>query len=375
MAWRIFARIGTPGPPVTTPHHTPEPPPLMMLFLRVATANRNRGRKPPVPTTGKIVRLLPTLGLLAAFIGSAVPGLCAGLKLLTVGNSFADNSVEYLPGFAQSAGHQLRIYRANLGAHSLQMHVGYLRAFEADPADPRGRPYQGVADPKTGARPKLSLRQALELDDWDYVTVQQLSALSFQPHTYEPWAGELIAYIRRHAPKAKILGLQTWAYREDSWLFKNTTTQERMHLGIKKAYAQLAATHGIQILPVGDAFQIARATPRWTFTYPDPQFNNATAKPPALPVQPGSLNVGWKWEKDAKTGGQKLTNDAAHCNGAGQYLAAAVLYEALFSQVEKNTYHPPKLAAEDAASLRRIAHQAVSANPLASPPTAPATSK
>lgn len=308
------------------------------------------------------------LAVIAAFvllISANTAGLRAEVKLLTVGNSFADNSVEYLPGFAQAAGEKLRIYRANLGAHSLQMHVGYLRAFEANPEDPKGRPYQGVADPKTGAKPKLSLRQALELADWDYVTVQQLSALSFHAGTYEPWAGELIAYIRKHAPKAKVLGLQTWAYREDSWLFQKTTTQERMHLGIKNAYDRLASAYGLQLLPVGDAFQLARVTPRWTFKYPDPAFDRTSAKPPALPAQSGSLNVGWKWEKDAKTGEQKLTNDAAHCNAAGQYLAAAVLYEALFSNVEKNTYHPPKLTPEDAASLRQIARAAVAANPLA----------
>ncbi len=313
--------------------------------------------------------LLRSLALVLAFGGSSH---AAEIKLLTVGNSFADNSVEYLPGFVQAGGHTLRVYRANLGAHSMQMHVGYLRAFEADPVNPKGRPYQGVADTKTGAKPKLSLRQALELDDWDYVTIQQLSALSFQPNSYEPWAGELIAYIRQHEPKAKILGLQTWAYREDSWLFEKNTTQERMHLGIKKIYAQLADTYGLGILPVGDAFQLARTTPRWTFTYPDPKFDRATAKPPALPAQPGSLNVGWKWEKDAKTGEQKLTNDAAHCNAAGQYLAAAVLYEALFSGVERNTYCPPKLTPEDAASLRKIAREAVAASPLKCPQQPPA---
>ena len=315
----------------------------------------------------KFILRFPRLGAIALFALGGVSCTAAELKLLTVGNSFADNSVEYLPGFVQAGGHKLRVYRANLGAHSMQMHVGYLRAFEADPADPKGRPYQGVADPKTGAKPKLSLRQALALDDWDYVTIQQLSALSFQPNSYEPWAGELIGYIRKHAPKAKILGLQTWAYREDSWLFEKTTTQERMHLGIKKCYEQLAATYGLQILPVGDAFQLARATPRWTFKHPDPNFDRATAKPPALPAQPGSLNVGWKWEKDAKTGEQKLTNDAAHCNAAGQYLAAAVLYEALFSDVEKNSYCPPKLTAEDAGSLRQIARDAVAAAPLEHP--------
>jgi hypothetical protein len=306
------------------------------------------------------VILAVTLGF-----GGAASLQSAEVKVLTVGNSFADNSTAYLAEFAKAGGHTLRLYKANLGAHSMQMHVGYLRAFEANPADPKGRPYQGVADVKTGAKPKLSLRQALELEDWDYVSVQQLSSISYYSSSYEPWAGELIAYIRKHEPKAKILGLQTWAYREDSWLFKKNTTQEKMHLGIKNAYAELAERYGIAILPVGDAFHAARATPRWTFKYPDPAFDRATAKPPALPAQPGSLNVGWKWEKDAKTGEQKLVNDDAHCNAAGQFLATAVLYETFFGNVEANTFVPAKLPPEDAPSLRKIAHETVAKSPVA----------
>jgi hypothetical protein len=289
----------------------------------------------------------------------------AEIKLLTIGNSFADNSTSYLEECAKAGGHTLRLYKANLGAHSMQMHVGYLRAFEANPEDPKGRPYQGVANVKTGAKPKLSLRQALELEDWDYITVQQLSSISYYSSSYEPWAGELIAYVRKHEPKAKILGLQTWAYREDSWLFKKNTTQEKMHLGIKNAYAELAERYGIAILPVGDAFHAARATPRWTFKHPDPDFDRTTAKPPALPNQPGSLNVGWKWDKDAKTGTPKLVNDDAHCNAAGQFLATCVLYETFFGNVEANTFVPPKLKAEDAPSLRKIAHETVAKSPVA----------
>ncbi|HSH93955.1 MAG TPA: DUF4886 domain-containing protein, partial [Roseimicrobium sp.] len=318
----------------------------------------------PHPTRLRMIK--HSLRLIAAFFVLALavhaevtPQSPDEIKLLTIGNSFAVNSTAYLENFAQTAGQKLRFYGANLGAHSMQMHVGYLRAYEADPTDPKGRPYQGIADPKTGAKPKLSLRQALELKRWDYVTIQQLSALSFQPDSYEPYAGELIAYIRKYAPQAKILGLQTWAYREDSWLFQKTTTQERMHLGIKKAYAQLAERYGIQIIPVGDAFQAARATPRWHFQYPDPKFDRANAKPGELPEQPGSLNVGWKWEKDAKTGKPTLVCDSAHCNAAGQYLATAVLYEVLFPQVGGPVYCPPKLAVEDAVSLRKIAHDTV----------------
>lgn len=286
------------------------------------------------------------------------------VKLLTVGNSFADNSTRYLADFAKDAGKRLRLYQANLGAHSLQMHAGYLRAYEANPDDPKGSPYSGIANPATGAKPKLSLRKALELEEWDYVSIQQVSTLSYQANSYEPYAGELIAYIQKYAPKAKILGLETWAHREDSWMFQKLTTQERMHQAIQNAYAELSARHGIAILPVGDAFQAARATPEWKFQYPDPNFDRATAKPDQLPAQPGSLNVGWKWDKDFETKGMKLVNDPAHCNAAGQYLATAVLYDALFGGVEKITFCPPKLTPEQAASLRKIAHETVAASPM-----------
>lgn len=286
------------------------------------------------------------------------------IKLLTIGNSFADNSTRYLADFARNAGKTVRIYQANLSAHSMEMHAKYLRADEANPSDPKGSPYSGIADPVKGSKPKISLRKALELEEWDFVTIQQMSSLSYQENTYEPWASELIAAVYKYAPSAKVLGLETWAYREDSWFFEKLITQARMHAEIKKAYEQLSARHGIEILPIGDAFQLARSSPEWKFQYPDPNFDRKNAKPDQVPKQPGSLNVGWKWEKDAVTGQPKMVNDAAHCNNAGQYLAAAVVYESLFSGIEKNTFCPPKMTPEEAASLRKIAKETVDASPI-----------
>jgi len=244
-------------------------------------------KKPWLPLAGFILLLISPAGWTSE---------TDEIKLLTIGNSFADNSTRYLPDFAKDAGKKLRLYSANLGAHSLQMHVGYCRllsvtvgycrAFDANPDDPKGAPYTGIADPKTGSKPKLSLCKALNLEKWDYVTIQQVSTLSYQAHSYEPWAGELIAYIQKHAPAAKVLGLETWTHREDSWMYEKLTTQERMHSAIQKAYAELSACHGIGILPVGDAFQLARAAPEWKFQYPDPNFDRANAKPGQLPAQP-----------------------------------------------------------------------------------------
>jgi len=287
----------------------------------------------------------------------------AAVKLLTVGNSFSSNSTAFLPDFAKAAGKQLILFRADLGGHSLQQHVGYLQAYEANHTDPKGSPYKKV-DPRTGKVCNISLCAALESEPWDYVTIQQVSHLSFRAETYEPYARILIDYIRQHAPKAKILIHETWAYREDHPLLASERiTQQKMFKGLREAYRQLASRYSLEIIPVGDAIQTARSQPQWEF-HPDKTFDFANPKPGALPADTGGLNAGWSWGHDPKTGKEKLVLDAKHCNVPGRYLGAAVFYEKLFSHVEEVTFVPPKMKPDDAAALRKIAHDTVMENKL-----------
>ena len=312
---------------------------------------------------------LAALVLVFAVLSPVARGRCASdapvageVKLLTIGNSFADDSTFFLPQFAKADGKMLVVFSANLGGHSLEQHVGYLKAFEADSADPKGSPYKNKTDPQTGKKRDFSLRGALESAPWDYVTIQQVSTKSFKPETFEPYAGILVDYIHKYAPTAKVLVLQTWAYRQDHPLLaQEHLTQQSMFEGLRSAYAQLAKRYGLQILPVGEAMQAARALPRWTFS-PDPNFDYANPKPGTLPLETGSLNRGWSWSKDAASGKASFVLDAKHCNPAGRFLAASVLYEFLFSKVRDNPFLPPDLTAEDAAELRRIAQEAVAAN-------------
>ncbi len=60
------------------------------------------------------------------------------VKVLTVGNSFADDACALLPDLAKAGGKDLFLVRANLGGHSLAQHVGYLQAYEANADDPKG---------------------------------------------------------------------------------------------------------------------------------------------------------------------------------------------------------------------------------------------
>lgn len=294
---------------------------------------------------------------------SAIPGVAErdAVRLLTIGNSFADDATAFLPAMAKAAGKQLVVVRANLGGASLERHARHLAAFNRSPDDPEARPYKNLVNPLTGERLDRGLPEALALCPWDFVTVQQVSQLSFLPETYHPYVDQLMAAVRAAAPQAEILVHETWAYREDHPLFAEPggITPQSMDEGLRAAYRQLAHQTGCRLIPVGDAWRAARETARWRFT-PAKTFDATQAKPGLLPDQSASLNVGWHWAKRAGDGKLELLLDAKHANTAGRYLAAAVFYLVLFDADQvPAAYVPDGLSAADAAGLRAIAVQVV----------------
>ena len=285
----------------------------------------------------------------------------ASIKLLTIGNSFADNATNFLPDLAKAGGKQLLLFRANLGGCSFERHAGCLAAALANPADPKGHPYKNNPVLNLPGKRTVSLPEALAAQPWDVVTIQQWSKLSYKPETFQPFADNLIAAIRKYAPTAKIVVHETWAYREDHPFFKQKDgfTPAKMYAGLRNAYRGFADGKAFAILPVGDAINLARQTPRWTYI-PDLSFDYKNPPLGKLPVQKGSLNVGWNWSIDL-SGKPYFALDAIHCNAAGRYLGAAVWYEALFETNGIPAYTPKELSPEDAAGLRLHARAAVQA--------------
>ena len=285
----------------------------------------------------------------------------APVKVLTVGNSFADNATTFLPQLAQAGGHKLLLFRAIINGASLAKHVACIKAFEANPSDPLGSPYYHNMVPQRPHDAKmLSLQAALQLEKWDLVTIQQASAESYKPETYEPYAGTLIDYIKKYAPQAKILIHQTWAYREDCNGYINGFTQEKMYEGLTSAYRHLAEKYSLKIIPVGLAFQAARKTDLWHFQFPEPNFDYKNPVEGTLPVQKGSLNAGWNWSTNAQTGKKTISLDFKHANLAGKYLGGAVWYEVIFGPgVEPTPFVPQGLDPGAAAQLRTIARTSV----------------
>lgn len=281
------------------------------------------------------------------------------IRLLTIGNSFSQNALTYLECIAQSEGAvEFLVGRASLGGCSLEKHWNIATYTEEHP---EYKTYS-LGRLSAGEPVQANLQDALAAEAWDLVTLQQVSAKSWRPETYEPWLGQLVELVGRLAPQAEILLHQTWAYRSDSPFFSEQgLSQQLMHERIAAAYAHYAAKYGFRLLPSGEAIQRARSVPGRQFQWPEENYAYRLANAPDLPEQANSFAVGWRWAiREASEGIPELRLDANHLNARGNYLAGCVWYETISGHpTSERTFVPDELDAEDAAFLRRVAHDTV----------------
>lgn len=291
------------------------------------------------------------------FCASAFAGEAKTVRILTIGNSFSSNATNHLDDLALAGGHTLIHTPLVIGGASFQVHADKAKLHEAKPDDTAGLYTSG-----------RGLKENLGLEKWDYVTIQQASIKSHNLATYQPYAGILRDFITKHAPQAKLLIHQTWAYRKDDPRFTKPSdklgepkTQKEMYRGLTAAYDKIAAELGGKVIPVGDALFMADTDKTWGYQT-DTSFDPKTAKQPALPNQKHSLHVGWRWanSKDGKK--STLGMDGHHANLAGEYLGACVWYEILFGEsAVGNRYIPKGFDAEYARFLQETAHKSVQA--------------
>lgn len=302
------------------------------------------------------VMLVWSVGLWAQEAAPAASAERTQVRLLTVGNSFADNAARYLGQIAEAAGCKLVLGKANIGGCPLNKHWQLAEKHEADPAAPEGKPYGKKGEGK-------SLQEMLQSQPWDFVTIQQFSYISHDVKTYQPYATNLRDYIKKHAPQAEVLLHETWAYRSDDPRFSGQgnnepRSQDEMYQQLRAAYETTATELGARLIPCGDAFHLADTDAQWGYQA-DTRFDFKKAEYPNLPEQKNSLHIGWRWKKD-KDGTQKLGMDGHHAGVAGEYLGGCVFFEILFGRsVLENSFTPPGLSPEYAKFLRQIAHQAV----------------
>ena len=196
-----------------------------------------------------------------------------GLKVLMIGNSFSICNLRQMPQVAESMGKKLDLASLFIGGCSLERHWHNV---EVAATNATFKPYRfdRIANGKNVVENgTANIPDALAMDKWDIVTIQQASHFSWDPATYHPWGDNLVAKIRELAPQAKILVQETWSYPPwDKRLKKFGFDQVEMYARLHDAYAAFAGKYGFGIIPVGTAAEIC-ADRNALFTKPDFHFN------------------------------------------------------------------------------------------------------
>lgn len=170
------------------------------------------------------------------------------MKVLVIGNSFGSDSVRYLYGIARAAGKDLRVVNLYIPGCSLYRHYRNMLSEEAA--------YEFEINGFRNTGITVSLKQALLMDEWDYVFTQQASPYSWDYDTFQPYLGELAAYVRRLCPPAKFCLQMTWAYDAAHARYQTMRvhTPQEMFDGIVDAYTKAAESVGAHfLLPTGRA--------------------------------------------------------------------------------------------------------------------------
>jgi hypothetical protein len=174
------------------------------------------------------------------------------MNILAIGNSFSQDAMRYLHQIAKADGFNMKAVNLYIGGCSLQRHDSNLTL------DAREYVYQ-LNGQEDGSL--VSIREALQSDLWDVVTMQQVSHLSVDYSTYQPYLRHLSDYIKQYAPLAGQRIHQTWAYEQGSERLTvelGYRDQYDMYSDLKVAYEKAAMDlGGLAVIPCGTAFQNA----------------------------------------------------------------------------------------------------------------------
>lgn len=302
--------------------------------------------------------VLALLALAASHLGAKE------LRVLTIGNSFSASLKRNLPWVTASVpGCRIILTGANIGGCSLERHW---KEWQAAESDPKHRSY-GVSVIDSADLPlrietvRGNLNSLIKNNRYDIITIQQNSANSWRYETYQPYAGNLIAVLRKYQPQAEIVIQQTWSYRADSARLKAwKMTNEEMYRKLEAAYRQLADAYGFRMIPCGYAVQIFRAKTPVKFQEPDT--NTLKEKKVTSPHGYEGEVVGfYRWSRSRKTSEYYLLCDPHHLNPHGEYLQSAVWFSFLFGRPATDIRYIPKgMTKEQAKFLLECAQEAVS---------------
>lgn len=240
------------------------------------------------------------------------------IRILAIGNSFSADAVEnYFFELAKTAGVTLVIGNAYLGGCTLERHM--MNASDnKNVYEYRKISYEGRSQMKN-----VSLDFIIDNETWDFISLQQASALSGILETYQTWLPKLYDHVKSQTSHdSRFILHMTWAYANNSQrkCFENyDCNQLKMYQDIVKANKKALKLKKFKfIIPTGTAIQNLRTVI-----------------------------------------GDNVTRDGYHLNALGKFTAACTWFEKLFNGILQNSYMPSGLSEAEVKFAKQSAYFSV----------------
>ena len=184
------------------------------------------------------------------------------MKILSIGNSFSEDAHRWLHDISLCGKTEIDTTNLVIGGCTLETHIDCIKN--------RKESYN-LQDNGIEYIKKASANEVIENEKFDVVTVQQASGFSGRPQSYIPYLLEIVNYVKKNQPKAKLYFHKTWSYEIDSthdhFAFYNNN-QSEMTRRISDCTETVQKLTGLPIIPVGDFIQYLRDNTR-EFSYKD----------------------------------------------------------------------------------------------------------
>lgn len=286
----------------------------------VMELKRERVRQIRDQALRKLRKAARTIAVVLCFLLFSLPVDAKLIKVLAIGNSFSEDAVEQnLYELAAAQGDSLVIGNAYIPACTIEMHLYNLKNSRQKYA------YRKVVGGQKNEEKNVTLQRIILDEPWDIITLQQASLLSGLADTYKnlPALKRQVKLLATNH-EVDIWWHMTWAYAKS---FKSANfeiygnDQQRMFNSIVDCLRKEVPKANITtIIPTGTAIRLMR------------------------------------YHK-----GDTLNRDGQHLSlTLGRYTAACVWCEMLTGRnIDRNTYFPQTIKAEDARMCRMIAHEAI----------------
>ena len=221
-------------------------------------------------------------------------------KVLMIGNSFSLNATKYVPAMCAEQGVDVTIGILYRSGETLENHLINAQSNDAIYTYYERTSINGVTNLTTHTN--FTFSQALERNEWEYVTFQQRSSDSNKYETYQPFLTDLKSFVETNLTQTVNYGvLQTWALSSTV-----NPNQQEAYTSIVGAYRQAMIDSDLSfILPAGTAIQSARGV-----------------------AEINAID-------------DELTDDGYHLGELGMYIASAAVFESLYRgdcSIEKTFY-------------------------------------